>query len=150
MPNRYNASASARIAIPLAAALVVAIVLPAVLLHARDPGTLPIAAPAASEHRTVHTQTVAKPAPKHHATRPHVTRTRHAAIGSSHSTGRHLAPAHHVAPVRHARPHAHGRAKHDHHARKHAPGHHHAKAHPHPHPKPHPHRHAKHHPKGKR
>ena len=65
---RFGSSTSARVAIPLGAALVAAIVLPALLLQTHDSVTLPVAAPSATESRIVHTQTQPEPVPKHRAT----------------------------------------------------------------------------------
>jgi hypothetical protein len=71
---RFGSSTSARVAIPLGAALVAAVVLPALLLQTHDSVTLPTAAPAASDSRIVHTPTQPKPVPKHRATAKHARR----------------------------------------------------------------------------
>jgi hypothetical protein len=68
LTNRFGTFTSLRVAIPLVAALVAAIVLPALLLHERDTAIPPFAAPVASESQVVHTQTV--PAARNHPATP--------------------------------------------------------------------------------
>jgi hypothetical protein len=75
LTHRFGTFASLRVAIPLGAALIVAIVLPAVLLRDRDSTIPPFAAPVASESQVVHTQAVPKARKRPAA--PH--RARHAA-----------------------------------------------------------------------
>jgi hypothetical protein len=142
--HRYGSSTSARVAIPLGAALVAAIVLPAILLQTRDSTILPIAAPAASDSRIVQTQTQPKPAPKHHAAAPHA---RHVRTGAGRASGRSTpAAGHRAAP--HAKPHAQHAKAHHKHAKAHAKTKHRAPTHSHKHHAPKQHA-KKHHGKGK-